>query len=398
MKPTGHDCAPPLSKGTRSFFERGARFRARCARVPRKRLCEFLARSALVLLLVWGTWQILKPGHVHGRRRALHVSLQPPSLPADGWSQGLLTIEKPVERREESLLPKIEFVENAHAATVENIETAPSHWTAILRAGVMPGKCKLRVSVPDSAPVLASFYLNAADSDDCADGTPAFLRLEDERDRAAFRRWFTFLVEEQFFIPLASRPVEINDCAALVRYAYREALKQHSEAWAASSNLYLVPALDSVAKYNFPYTPLGPALFRLKPGPFVPSDLNSGTFGQFADAETIQRFNTYRVSRDVTRAEPGDLLFFRKETEPPTHHTMVVIGAGQISSKPGVRYVVYHTGPSGASQVEMKRLSGAIKRLSMDQLMRYPDPQWRPLDSNPAFLGVFRWNILRQAL
>ena len=364
---------------------------------PMKRISEFLAVSALVLIPAWGTWQILKPNQVHGHRKELHVSLRPATLPADGWSEGLLTIEKPAERSEESLLPKIEFVENAHAASVEKIQATPSYWKATLRAGVLPGKCKLRVSVPDSPPALASLFLNAADSDDCADGTPDFLRLEDDRDRAAFRRWFTFLVEEQFFTPVSSRPVEINDCAALVRYAYREALQQHSEAWAASSNLYLVPALDSVAKYNFPYTPLGPALFRLRPGPFLPSDLNSGAFGQFADAETIQRFNTYRISRDVARAEPGDLLFFRRGTEPPTYHSMVVIGASQISRKPGVRYVVYHTGPSGPSQGEMKRLSGAIKRLTMDQLVRYPDPQWRPLDSNPTFLGVFRWNILRQA-
>ena len=355
------------------------------------RRSDFLAVSALVLILAWGTWQILKPDQVHSHRKELRVSLQPASLPADGWSEGLLTIEKPAKRREENLLPTIEFVENAHAATVENIETAPSHWTATLRAGVTPGQCKLRVSVPDSSPAVTSLHLKAANADECADGTPDFLRLEDERDQDAFRRWFTFLVEEQFFTPPSSRPVEIDDCAALVRYAYREALKQHSEGWAATSNLYLVPALDSIAKYNFPYTPLGPALFRLRAGPFVPSDLDSGAFGQFADAETIQRFNTHRISRDVARAEPGDLLFFRKQTEPPTYHTMVVIGASQISRKPGMRYVVYHTGPTGRSK-------GEIKRLSMDQLMRYPDPQWRPLDSNPTFLGVFRWNILLQTL
>ena len=32
------------------------------------------------------------------------------------------------------------------------------------------------------------------------------------------------LAEAQYFQPPAARPPEINDCAALIRYAYREAL------------------------------------------------------------------------------------------------------------------------------------------------------------------------------
>jgi uncharacterized protein YfaT (DUF1175 family) len=36
-----------------------------------------------------------------------------------------------------------------------------------------------------------------------------------------------------------------------------------------------------------------------------------------------------------------------------------------------------------------------MKRLSVAELLRFPDPQWRPLAANPQFLGVFRWNILR---
>jgi hypothetical protein len=28
--------------------------------------------------------------------------------------------------------------------------------------------------------------------------------------------------------------------------------------------------------------------------------------------------------------------------------------------------------------------------------MQHPDPRWRPTPSNPNFLGVYRWNILRE--
>jgi uncharacterized protein YfaT (DUF1175 family) len=67
--------------------------------------------------------------------------------------------------------------------------------------------------------------LDARDS--AGDGTPDFLRLQDEHDQQAFRRWFTFLAEVQYFQPSSVRPVEINDCGALIRYAYREALRRH---------------------------------------------------------------------------------------------------------------------------------------------------------------------------
>jgi uncharacterized protein YfaT (DUF1175 family) len=32
----------------------------------------------------------------------------------------------------------------------------------------------------------------------------------------------------------------------------------------------------------------------------------------------------------------------------------------------------------------------------LEDLLRFPEPEWRPLAENPNFLGVFRWNILRQ--
>ena len=54
------------------------------------------------------------------------------------------------------------------------------------------------------------------------------------------------------------------------------------------------------------------------------------------------------------------------------------------------QFVVYHTGPTGNDK-------GIVKRLSIAELMNYPDPRWRPVASNPAFLGVYRWNILRGA-
>jgi uncharacterized protein len=219
------------------------------------------------------------------------------------------------------------------------------------------------------------------------DGTPDFLRLDDQADREAFRRWFTFLAEVQYFIPAAQRPAEIVDCSALVRYAYREALRAHGSGWPDRLRLPFVPAIESVRKYSFPHTPLGAALFRIRPGPYKRADLTNGAFAQFADAETLARFNTFLVSRDVRRARPGDLFFFRQPVEHMRFHSMVFVGQSQIE-RGGIPYVVYHTGPDGAAV-------GEIRRLSLDQLLHFPDPRWQPGEANPSFLGVFRWNILK---
>jgi uncharacterized protein len=224
-------------------------------------------------------------------------------------------------------------------------------------------------------------------TDSASDGTPDFLRLDDDRDQDSFRRWFSFLAEVQYYSPPAARPAEIVDCAALVRYAYREALCRHDSVWAASAHLPLVPAFDSVRKYSFPRTPLGPSLFRLTPGPFVPADLHRPAFGQFANAQSLRRFNTFFVSRSLALARQGDLLFYRRPTQHMPFHAMIFLAQSQIAPD-GASYVVYHTGPGPDGP-------GEIRRLSLAQLLEYPAPQWRPISANPDFLGVFRWNILR---
>jgi uncharacterized protein YfaT (DUF1175 family) len=202
--------------------------------------------------------------------------------------------------------------------------------------------------------------------------SPEALRLDDSRDRDAFRRWFTFLAEAQFFNDPAARPPEITDCSALIRYAYREAFRNHDSRWAAEANLPLVLPYESIAKYNYPRTPAGPSIFRTADG-----------YAQFADARTLRRHNTRFVSRDIRRAQPGDLLFYRNER---SHHAMIFIGPSHIARDDAV-YVVYHTGPEG-------RNPGEMRRPPLSELMSHPDAQWRPVESNPNFLGVYRWIIL----
>src|ERR1035438_2750110 len=148
------------------------------------------------------------------------------------------------------------------------------------------------------------------------------------------------------------------------------------------------PPFDSVAKYQYPFTPLGAALFRVREGAFQPSDLNAAAFAQFADVRTLYHLNTHLVSRVLSSAVPGDLLFFRQDSGAEPYHSMIYLGESSIQND-GRRYVFYHTGPSGCDP-------GEIRRLTVEELMRFPQPEWRPVAANPSFLGVSRWNILRK--
>ncbi len=222
--------------------------------------------------------------------------------------------------------------------------------------------------------------------DSYSDGTPDFLRL-DPADERIFRRWFTFLAEAQYFQPREARPPEIVDCAALIRWAYREALRVHDSRWAAEARVPLLAGADSIAAWHYPDRRLGPNLFRVTEGPYDPADLVNGAFAQFADVRTLGLYNTHRVARDPGRALGGDLLLYRQDSAHMPYHSMIYLGPSRITRDPA-RYAVYHTGPDGGAP-------GIIRRLSTEELLRYPEPQWRPEPGNPYFLGVYRWNILR---
>jgi uncharacterized protein len=214
------------------------------------------------------------------------------------------------------------------------------------------------------------------------DGTPDFLRLTDPADQAAFRRWFTLIATYEAMRPRSEVPAEITDCASLLRYGYREALKRHDGTWFETTGMEIAAPPGEIRAWAYPHTPLGAALFRVRPGAFEPTDLENGAFAQFADAKTLVERNAYFVSRDVRAAMPGDLLFFRQFGQSSPWHSMIVIRFGSETE------VVYDTGPDRSEP-------GRIRRVALAELLDHPEPQWRPVPGNPNFLGVYRWNILR---
>jgi len=222
-------------------------------------------------------------------------------------------------------------------------------------------------------------------TDRFGDGTPDFLRLTDPADQAAFRQWFTLIADYQAIRPRAELPAEITDCASLLRFAYREALKRHDEAWFMDTGIEIRALPGEIRAWRYPNTPLGAALYRVRPGSFEPEDAANGAFAQFADARTLVERNSYFVSRDVRQAEPGDLLFYRQFGQSSPWHSMIVT---RIASQTAV---VYDTGPDHG-------MPGELRRVALSELLHHPQPQWRPLPGNPNFLGVYRWNILRGTL
>src|SRR5205807_4025265 len=128
-------------------------------------------------------------------------------------------------------------------------------------------------------------------TDRLKDGTPDSLRLDSATDRQAFRNWFTAIAEFQALRPAQELPLEINDCAALLRYAYRGALHTHNEFWLEENKLGALAYLPSVRKYRYPHTVLGAALFRVRPD--LSREHPRQAFAEFADAKTLQQFNTY---------------------------------------------------------------------------------------------------------
>jgi uncharacterized protein YfaT (DUF1175 family) len=219
-------------------------------------------------------------------------------------------------------------------------------------------------------------------TDRFGDGTPDFLRLNDPADQAAFRQWFTLIADYQAIRPRADVPAEIRDCASLLRYSYREALMRHDDTWFMSTGIEVAALPGEIRAWRFPETPLGTGLFRVRPGSFEPPDASNGAFAQFADAKTLVERNAYLVSRDLRQAQPGDLIFYRQFGQSSPWHSMIVTRIG------GQAAVVYDTGADHGQ-------AGELRRLALAELLDHPQPQWRPVPSNPNFLGVYRWNILR---
>lgn len=167
-----------------------------------------------------------------------------------------------------------------------------------------------------------------------------------------------------------------RDCAGLVRFAFREALRPRSAAQFAALGVtpkLFLPTVSEVARRLFP---VYPRIWR------VSEDIDhiegGNGFKFFADAETLVSYNFRPRARSLDLAKPGDLLVYRRSMESAQpFHLMLVARAGPKGA------VVYHNGRTGDD--------AAVRIVTFADLNSADDTTWMPLAKNPNFLGVYQW-------
>ncbi|MGH9966718.1 MAG: DUF1175 family protein [Pyrinomonadaceae bacterium] len=249
----------------------------------------------------------------------------------------------------------------------------PDHFSGI------PGKTvRLDAEKPASSVSL--------DSD--SDGIPDAAELRSFTDRQKFRSWFSGIAEMQFYRLSDQWNVEQRDCAGLVRFAWREALRRHDRAWFLKMGAGYDDIATDISTYHLNEGPLGEKLFRTDFGTYKQSDLAEAKFSEFADARTLKNFNSQFVSRDRRLAEPGDLLFYHQPwVQKFPYHVMIFLGDSRFAAPDTHDWVVYHTGASPTDK-------GVVKKVELSVLDKHPNKRWRPVESNPNFLGFYRLKIL----
>ncbi|MFN0111012.1 MAG: DUF1175 family protein [Blastocatellia bacterium] len=227
-------------------------------------------------------------------------------------------------------------------------------------------------------------------SDNDEDGIPDAAELHSVDDRQNFRRWFASIAEMQFYRVSPLWTEEQRDCAGLVRFAWREALKKHDRIWLLGMGEGFEVVASDVKAISLEKNPLGEKLFRTEFGAFAEGDFPA-RFSEFADAKTLKNYNSIfntRNRQQVNQLLPGDLLFFHQPwVQKFPYHVMIFLGEAQQANEGANDWVVYHTGSSADDKGELKKV-----RLSV--LDQHPNPRWRPVERNQNFLGFYRLKIL----
>jgi hypothetical protein len=202
----------------------------------------------------------------------------------------------------------------------------------------------------------------------------------DYDDSENFRNWFTSIILNVVVNHSTILPESYSDCAGLVRYAYKEALKKHDPIWIEQSS-YKGIVFEDVQNYNYPNVPaLKQFLFKINNNKYSYDEI-SADFSVFASARHILEYNTVFVSKDIYAAKSGDVIgFFHPEDPEFPYHIMVYLRNNTES------YILYHTGP-------VDERGGELRIVRLEDMF-FADPSWLPSYQNKYFMGVFRFKIL----
>ncbi|WP_229507411.1 DUF1175 family protein [Pseudoduganella rivuli] len=187
------------------------------------------------------------------------------------------------------------------------------------------------------------------------------VRLSQEQSRA-FQAWMLRIVSAQ----LERGPTprwQHRDCAGLVRFAVNEALNTHDAWWLRANGIATDRRLPPELDLNREQAALRNRWIQ-----------TGGQVGHFVTALALVQHNSRFVAREVSQAQPGDLLFFDQGDE---QHLMVWMGAR----------IAYHTGTVAPDD-------NGLRAVDIKQLMTWKDTRWQPVASNPNFAGIFRLSFL----
>lgn len=308
------------------------------------------------------------------------AALVPRAIPANGASSARLvwSVENlfgsPVPFYPGGTRVQLEPDDSLVTPVGDRIRTGgPARLEVLLRAGTRPGEVSVRLHDGEQ---VESFRLSLLEvnGDRDSDGIPDRVELVDLADREAFRSWFTAIAEAQFYAPDKRWAAVHHDCAGLIRFAFKEALRRHDREWLSGTRYLHRPVQRDVRRYNYPDVPvLGERVFRNRSGSYRPGDDVLRDFSSSASARVLWEYNTVLLGKDLDAARPGDLLFFR---DPERHsspmHSMILLD-GRL---------VYHTGED------------RVRLVSIADLNSHRDDRWHVRPDNPCFLGFYRWKIL----
>jgi len=253
-------------------------------------------------------------------------------------------------------------------------------------AGVLPGEARLVATMGGLASDTLKVTTVPCYEDRNGDGFPDVAELVTEQDKTRFREWFASIAEAQYYQTSDLWKLDQQDCAGLIRFAYREALKRHDREWLGHFKFLTEPGIEEIGRYNYPAVPLlGTNLFRTKPGTFRPEDLSDSTFSSFCEAKYLPVYNGVPLGYDERKVQKGDLLFFFHYDDPEMpYHGIIFTGESPDGEED---WLVYHTGPVAGTK-------GVVKKVRLRDLKQHPEEKWRPLKSNRYFLGYYRWKIV----
>ncbi|MBN1899639.1 MAG: DUF1175 family protein [Spirochaetes bacterium] len=247
-----------------------------------------------------------------------------------------------------------------------------------LKSKWQTGELKLVVKISDGC-FTNTLTLKPAFSDTDLDGFPDVAELDSQTDRDNFRKWFVSIAESQFYKRSTGWYKVHRDCAGLIVFAFKEALKKHNENWLKRFPYLSRFNIPDVQKYSYPDVPLlGKKVFRQTRGVFRKEDLTKDIFSPVANVNILMNHNLVFVGKEQYQFEKGDVLIFHRPQHPSQpYHSMIYSGEDE--------YLIYHTGDHD---------KGEVRKVKFKTLMRHPDETWHPLSHNRHFLGAFRFRII----